>query len=143
MTNQGEYLMSQPRFEMATPRIRLERYHYTRAAQILGVRSPERLHFVWRRLIFVGLQYETCFKSPFWGLEFGDCAWFFFLRICGPPHDTSLVGSNSSMTQHISYDKFQKLHTNVTHYDDGSETLHKWAHFSVITFAMPWFHSTS
>lgn len=40
-------------------------------AQILGARSPWRLHFVRWRQIFLGPQYEygTCFMSPFWCLE--------------------------------------------------------------------------
>jgi hypothetical protein len=44
--------------------------YLTRAAQIPGAISPSHPNFVWRGLIYVGSQYETCFMSPLWRLEF-------------------------------------------------------------------------
>jgi hypothetical protein len=41
-------------------------------AQTPSSRLPERLNSVLWRLTFVCRQYETCFTSPFWYLEFWD-----------------------------------------------------------------------
>jgi len=42
---------------------------YSRGAQILGARSPERLNFLRWRLTFVSSQHGTNVLSPFWCLE--------------------------------------------------------------------------
>jgi len=38
--------------------------------EIPVARSSWRLDFLWRRLVYVGSLYETCFLSLFWRLEF-------------------------------------------------------------------------
>jgi hypothetical protein len=50
-------------------------------AQIAGTSSPERLHFVRRRLVFLDTLYNrTCFMSLFWSLQFRSG----FILICAP-----------------------------------------------------------
>jgi hypothetical protein len=44
--------------------------HVKQGCKNVGVRSPWRLNFVRRCLVFVGTQVVTCFVSPFWRLEF-------------------------------------------------------------------------
>jgi hypothetical protein len=56
-------------------------------AKIQRARSQWRLHFVPWGPIFVGPQYVSCFKSPFWRLEISGGSWIFgrVLRSCVTP----------------------------------------------------------
>ena len=45
-------------------------YTLIRVAQILGARLHGLPNFLWWHLILVGPQYGTCFRWPFWRLEF-------------------------------------------------------------------------
>jgi hypothetical protein len=38
----------------------------------IQIMSPRQLNFVWQNLMFVGPQYETCFMSRIWHIEFWD-----------------------------------------------------------------------
>jgi hypothetical protein len=56
-------------------------------AQIQRTRPPWRLHFVLWGPVFVGAQYVSFFKSPFWRLEISGSTWIFgrVLRPCVTP----------------------------------------------------------
>ena len=57
----------------------------SRVYKSLAPGRPGRLNSVRWCLIFVGLQYGTCFMSPFWRLESGGSSWIIFLEnLCTP-----------------------------------------------------------